>query len=258
MSEIFRVRQSISEIRLDSQKAQSDAKQAVDSAQKAATSHAEALVSLDNKVDGATRQVIDSLDTLSSSARSVETSVMSLRDTGQQILRFMQSFPCEIRDLLQKILRVNLQLYWMLTKIQSNLTKSPTTLLESNILFEDAMGRVQSLPYEWFRHWETFEGLLKVDFKNIPGESKVLDGSYHLSDNSNRGQLICKENWAHTVIPGSTILMSMIMTELRWRRGLCPRPSCQKVTSSSVTSNSTITWYVSNLTKTVRILSVIN
>ena len=258
MSEIFRVRQSMSEMRLDSQKAQSDARKTAESAQKAAISQAEVLASLDSKVDGAMREVIDGLNTLSSSARSVETSVMSLRYTGQQILRFIHSFPHEVRELLQKILRTNLQLYYVLLQFQSNLTNSPTMLLESSIIFEDALGRTQNLPYEWFRRWETFEGLLKAEFKGIPGESKVLEGSYHLLDNNNRAQLICKENWAHAVIPGSTILMSMIMTKLRWRRGICPRPSCQKLTSSSATPDSIITWYVSNLIKTLQILGVIN
>jgi hypothetical protein len=235
----------MSEMQLNAQKAQSKAKEAAECAQKAANLQAEGLASLNAKLDSSFRGVMGGLDTLSSSARSVETSVLSLRNTGQQILQFIHGFPQEIRELLQKILRTNLQLYHVLLQFQSNLAKSPTMLLESNIIFEDALGRTQNLPYEWFRHWETFEGLLKAEFKGIPGESKVLDGSYHLLDNKNRGQMIHKENWAYAVTPGSAILMSMIMTQLRLRRGTCPRPSCKKVASSSATPGLIITWYVS-------------
>jgi hypothetical protein len=82
----------------------------------------------------------------------------------------------------------------VLSKIQNNLPKSPTTILESNIIFEDAMGRVQGLPYQWFQHWKMFEVMLRVVFEGIPGESKVLDGSYHLLENNNRGRVITRED----------------------------------------------------------------
>lgn len=51
----------------------------------------------------------------------------------------------------QKILQSNWQIYRML---QQNVPTSPTGLLATDIKFEDALGQIQTLAYEHFRHWE--------------------------------------------------------------------------------------------------------
>lgn len=198
---------------------------------KAEKSTAEAFASLDRKVKD-----------VANDTRSVEMSVVSLKDATQQILQFLHGFPREFRELLQKIIRTNLQIYDMLRHFQNNLASSPTTLLESNIHFEDALGRTQQLPYQWFRHWETFEGLLKGDFKGVPGESKVLEGSYHLLNSANHSQLVCKDDWAYKLKPGSKISMSMILKQIRMRSGTCPRPSCSRRNPNITSADSVTTW----------------
>jgi hypothetical protein len=62
----------------------------------------------------------------------------------------------------------NMELYKLLRQIQSAIPQTPTQLLPDNIIFEDVLGRVKSLPYTWFRHWEVFEGLLRAEFKHMP------------------------------------------------------------------------------------------
>lgn len=94
------------------------------------------------------------LDRISSATSSIQTSVMSLCDLGEQVTRFISTFPSEIRGLLQKILRTNLQIYWLLLQSHSTVSASPSLLSQSNIQFEDALGRVKGLPFEWFRHWK--------------------------------------------------------------------------------------------------------
>lgn len=94
------------------------------------------------------------LDSISSATSSIQSSVMSLRDLSEQVTRFLSTFPTDIRGLLQKILRTNLQIYWLLLRSQTNVSASPSLLSQSNIQFEDALGRVKELPFEWFRHWE--------------------------------------------------------------------------------------------------------
>lgn len=201
------------------------------STRKAEKSTAKAFASLDRKVE----DVVNS-------TRSVEMSVVSLKDATQQILQFLHGFPREIRELLQKILRTNLQMYYMLRHFQNNLASSPTRFLESNIHFEDALGRTRQLPYEWFRYWEPFEGLLKAEFRGIPGESKVLEGSYHLLDSMNHSQLIRKDDWAYKLKPGSKISMSMILKQIRMRSGTCPRPSCSRRNPNITSADSVTTW----------------
>ena len=96
----------------------------------------------------------DVIDSLSSEVHATRAAVMSLRDVGQQAMRFVSMFPLEMHGLLQKILQSNWQIYQMLLTLQKSLGQAPTSLLDSNIKFEDAMGELSELPYEYFRYWE--------------------------------------------------------------------------------------------------------
>ena len=106
-------------------------------------------------------------DEIGAIVKDTQTSVMSLRSTGEQILRCLGTFPREMRELLQKILCANWQMYQILLKIQQSTTRSPTGLLQSNIRFEDALGDYRELPYDFFRHWEVrvtaFTNIVPVD-----------------------------------------------------------------------------------------------
>ena len=105
------------------------------------------------------------LDGMGAKIGDTQASVMSLRSTGEQILKFLRTFPREMRELLENILRTNWQTYQVLLRIQQSTTRSPTGLLESNIRFENALGEYRELPYEFFRHWEVSTRAFK---KTIP------------------------------------------------------------------------------------------
>ena len=49
---------------------------------------------------------------------------------------------------------VNLEIYAVLMQIQDHIPRGPLQVLSESIRFEDALGRVRSLPYEYFRHWQ--------------------------------------------------------------------------------------------------------
>jgi hypothetical protein len=98
--------------------------------------------------------VAKNLNTISRAMTSAQITLISLRDTGLQVRQFLRTFPTELRGLLQSILRTNMHMYFMLLNIQSHVSTSPSLSLQSNIKFEDALGVVRELPYEWFRHWE--------------------------------------------------------------------------------------------------------
>lgn len=106
-------------------------------------------------------------DEIGARVKDTQTSVMSLRSIGEQVLRCLGTFPKEMRELLQNIMCANWQMYQVLLKIQHNTARSPTGLLESNIRFEDALGDYRELPYEFFRHWEVritaFTNIVCVD-----------------------------------------------------------------------------------------------
>ena len=126
-----------------------------------AAEHRSALYSMNGRItnieDGirhAAQKSDNKLEALSSDVETTKAAVMSFRGIGQQIIVFISTFPLEMHDIIQKILRSNWQIYHILLSIQQSPTQSPTQLLDSNIQLEDAMGELLSLPYVYFRHWE--------------------------------------------------------------------------------------------------------
>jgi chromosome segregation ATPase len=154
LSKVVDLRAGVNEVRREAQEIRGELvyKQAEHAAQQM-----EAANDLSNKVDTLNESIsrnTSQLNSISSATSSIQTSVVSLRNLGGRFVQFINTFPAEIRELLQRILRTNLQIYYMLLFSQTDIGRSPSLLLQSNIRFEDALGRVRELPYEWFRHWE--------------------------------------------------------------------------------------------------------
>lgn len=74
--------------------------------------------------------------------------------------------------------------------------------------------------------FQPFEGFLRAQFKDKPGERKVLEGQYHIMDIGNSRTIVNKEHWARSIEQGATLTMSMVMSHLQRRAESCPRPSC--------------------------------
>ena len=94
------------------------------------------------------------LGDISSKINTTYNSIVSLRGLCEQIRDYFGKFPQEIQGHLQRIMNSNWQIYQILLQIQQSLMRGPTSLLETNIRFEDALGEYRELPYEYFRHWE--------------------------------------------------------------------------------------------------------
>lgn len=84
----------------------------------------------------------------------MDHSVVQARHFGQHVMDHLNAFSGKIQGLLQAVLQSNLQTYQLMLQMQQNIPPRPTNLLESNIRFEDALGEIKELPYEYFRHWE--------------------------------------------------------------------------------------------------------
>ncbi|OAG42663.1 hypothetical protein AYO21_02946 [Fonsecaea monophora] len=187
--------------------------------------HEASLRPIQDKVEDIAARLESHLTPVSSALTSVGRAVFGFHNVLGQIIDFLGSFRRETKVALQRIIQTNMQIYALLLTSQNSPGHSPSMLSDA-ILFEDALGRTVSLPYQWFRHWEAFEGLLRAEFKGIPGEAKVLEGQYHLIDTKGGGAIIKKQDWHRTVFPGSSVTMSVIISQIRWQGGLCPRPSC--------------------------------
>ena len=103
-------------------------------------------------------KLVDVTDTktkaIADKIEATNTSVVSLRTLGNQIMDFLKTFPREIRDVLQKIMQADWRTYQAVLRIQEHLARSPSSLNESNLQFTNALGEFSLLPYEHFCHWE--------------------------------------------------------------------------------------------------------
>ena len=97
--------------------------------------------------DANTKAITDKIEVL-------DTSVVSLRTLGYQLMDFLKTFPRDIRDKLQKIMQADWRTYQAVLRIQEHLARSPSSLNESNIQFTNGLGEFTSLPYEYFCQWE--------------------------------------------------------------------------------------------------------
>lgn len=116
---------------------------------------------LEQKLDSKLGKLTENITRLAQSYKVLKTglsssgvSLLNLRGLPAQIIAFIGTFPSEIRNLLAKILHINMQMYSTLLRVQDQLASSPTLNSLACIIFEDGLGVVRELPYEWFKYWE--------------------------------------------------------------------------------------------------------
>lgn len=73
---------------------------------------------------------------------------------------------------------------------------------------------------------QVFNSFLKTQFKGVPGEEQVLEKQYLILQAD--GNRIDQEEWAITVFPGSSLVMSVLMDRVApWvDENRCPRSGC--------------------------------
>ena len=106
-------------------------------------------------------------------------------------------------------------------------------VLHDNINFEDALGRVQSLQFQQFRHWDVFETSLRCAFELVPGKQKVMSGDYVLTGPEHMGQLT-SHNWSLAVRPGLAVKMAITLKQIFVEGRRCPR-GCDSATRKMTT-----------------------
>ena len=143
---------------------------------------------------------------------------------GASVLGCLIPFSEKVLGYLRENMKANFEIYALLLKVQSSMPKQLDN--GDQIHFEDVLGRTKTLPYEYFRHWEVFESMLRCDFRGFPGEAKVLQGQYLLLDSTSQKEQIDRDAWQQRVFPGTRVKMSVLMQNLGATSGFCPRPSC--------------------------------
>jgi hypothetical protein len=169
------------------------------------------------------------LRNVSDTVTATNAAVMSFRGLGTQLLQLMAALPQQVRDTLEPIVKTNLEMYAMLRSIQNSLLRSPTFNPADTFQFEDVLGRSKNLPYEYFRHIDVFRAFLQTEFRGFPGEQQVFDKQYSIMDTRGQQTQVNEEDWAVTVFPGATLVMSVLvemMVAQRMAAAKCPRLTC--------------------------------
>jgi hypothetical protein len=164
----------------------------------------------------------------------ISSRVGSLEDLLRQLIRLFGGFTSAVAKILKQSLKTDLEIYTLLREVHCIVLRQPLARKEDSILFTDALGRTRMLQYEFFQHWEVFESMLKCEFKEKPGEQRVIQGQYHLLRGSrNEDLIIDRKKWERAVFPGSSISMSMIIAGLFISRRLMSkiRPWSSKSTT---------------------------
>lgn len=160
-----------------------------------------------------------------------------------ELLRLFGGFTETVLKLLHRILKTDVEIYALLRQIQNSIMRTPGLMVEDCLKFTDALGRTQQLAYQWFRHWDVFQSMLKCEFRGLPGEDRVLKGQYLLLKGRQQQAIIDREQWENSVFPGSDVGMSMIVDDGVLWVGICPRPGCGARNTSSLGQMGTVICY---------------
>jgi hypothetical protein len=99
----------------------------------------------------------------------------------------------------------------------------PTMLLTNNIVFEDALGRTMSLPFEHFRHYSVFVERLKCEFNGLPGQHDIERNNFALFDATTPSRRIMAQNWDRVVRPRTKVAMAIVVGSSFYDEQSCPR-----------------------------------
>ena len=166
------------------------------------------------------------LDAVLAQSYHTHTTIVNIRSLAEQVMAFVGTFTNEVRGLLHSIVQADWRTYQAVLQLHERLARSPSFSGGSYLRFTNALGEYRELPYEFFCHWEPFEGFPFAQFKGKPGENKVLQGHFHIIDPTNHKAIIEEEHWSRSISQGKTLEMSMIMSHLQVVAGRCPRSDC--------------------------------
>ena len=162
---------------------------------------------------------------ISTGFRSILHEVDVIGAMGRSVLSMLVPFSEKALEYLGKNMKANMEIYALLLKIQTSIPQGIFASRQDSVHFEDVLGRKKLLPYDYFRHWDVFDSMLRCEFKDLPGEQKVIRGDYVMMDSQVQGVTIGKEAWQRMVFPGTKIKMSVVLEAFQVV-GFCPRPNC--------------------------------
>ena len=115
----------------------------------------------------------------------------------------------EALELLKRMLQTNLEIHALLLRLQEQMPQTLRMPTNTLFYFQDVLGRIHELPYDWFRHWEIFAAMLKHVFRSLPGEEYISQNRYYLRRSGRDHRRIRPGTWDKNVFPGTKVQMSI-------------------------------------------------
>lgn len=116
----------------------------------------------------------------------------------------------DLRELMLKILKSNLQIYDIVFHMQMNLPLQVER--QQPVIFLDACARLSPVHLEFITSAEAFLAVLKVRFQHA-GLRKIEKGQFALEESRTRRIIDLRQPWHACFLPGQKIDMSMIFSE---------------------------------------------
>jgi hypothetical protein len=95
---------------------------------------------------------------------------------------------------------------------QLNMHTIPTAMsymLSDNMTLIDVLGTKHDVPFQSFRNWTMFKGMLETRFRDRPGSDKVSSGQFRILNSKSQDVVLDHSNWAELIKPGMSLVMSV-------------------------------------------------
>lgn len=130
----------------------------------------------------------------------------------------------DLKGMMLKILKSNLQIYELMLSMHTNLPHQIER--QQPVMFLDACGRLSPVHLEFITSAEAFLAVLKVRFQDL-GVRKIERGQFVLEEARTKRIVDLGRPWQVCFLPGQTIEMSMIVSQPESPKGICPSCQCE-------------------------------
>ena len=152
---------------------------------------------------------------------SIDLQLSAVEGILSQLFHTFETFASLVSYLLHRIFETDREIYRALQQLQLTISRAPAISIHDCFRFTDAFGQTLDLPYHLFQHWQLFESLLHIRFKERTGEQRVRRGLYNILNAKSTNCVINRESWESSIFPGTEVYMSMIFSAQVKTNELC-------------------------------------
>ena len=130
----------------------------------------------------------------------------------------------DLKDIMLKILRTNIQIYEIVLNMHSHLPHQVER--QQPVLFLDACNRLAPVHLEFITSANAFLAVLIDRFKDA-GSRKIRRGEFVLEEARSKRLIDLRRPWHTCFLPGQKIAMSMSFSQPKSTNATCPGCQCE-------------------------------